>query len=81
MTMIDETVGEISVMGILGDIKITWKKGDVASETQAQKEFDDLIKKGYMAYLPGRGGKPGVQIRTFDPTASSIVMRQQMKGG
>lgn len=74
--------GELRIMDAKhGDLKIMWdadKDDEVAS---ARKQFDDMRKKGYLAFKVDRRGDKGEQITAFDADAEKIIMAPQMRGG
>lgn len=74
-------LGELRVMDGTGDTKIIWdstKKDEVAA---AKKTYDDLKKKGYMAYAVKRDGEKGTLIHDFDEEAEKIILAPRMVGG
>lgn len=75
----------MSVMHTLdrsGDSRIMWDSGNRDEVTAARRQFDDLTKKGYLAYrADGKDGTQGEQIRRFDPEAERIILVKQNVGG
>lgn len=66
----------------LGDKRVTWDKGKKDEVDVAKREFDFLVQeKGYLAYEVGARGKPGKQIRAFDPALEEVILRPSLVGG
>jgi len=75
-------MGEIKVMGIYGDIKQMWDPTSPDEVAAAKRVFDDLRKKGHLAFaVTGAKAKKGEQITEFDPKAGRIIMAPPMAGG
>ena len=75
-------MGELAVMGRQGDTKIIWDKHRAEEVENARRTFDEMRKKGYLAYaVRGREGEKGSQIHEFDPEAERLIMAPPMRGG
>lgn len=61
--------GELAVMGREGDTKIIWDTDNEDEVESAERSFDDLIDKHFVAFAVGARGKKGEQIKEFDPDA------------
>ena len=74
--------GTLQIVDRTGDTRVSWNRSAVAEVENAQKMFDDLTKKGYLAYTidPVDGGK-AEQIKKFDPNAERIVLTPPLAGG
>lgn len=76
-----QTKSVMHIMDHTGDTKVMWS-ADVPDEVSAAKNtFDDLKKKGYLAYTVNEDGGKGEVIRKFDKTAGRIIMAPQLVGG
>lgn len=68
-----------------GDTEIEWLLEQEQSITEAAEIFNNLIKKGYMAYAieqAYQGHKtPKKIVYDFDPNAQEIVMFTGLRGG
>lgn len=76
-----ETQHELCILDKTGDTKIIWdstKKDEVAN---AKRNFDDLKKKGYMAYSVKKNGEKGELLHDFDEEAEKIILAPRMVGG
>ena len=62
-----------------GRVVQTWDTRDEVSVAQAKAAFDDIVEHGGMAYKTE--GATSEVIRTFDPSAESIVASRPMAGG
>jgi len=77
-----QTKSEMSVMGKEGDTKLIWDRRNADEVDNARRSFDDLRKKGYLAFrVTGKDGEKGEQMTAFDPEAERMIMVPQMKGG
>ena len=74
-------MGELAVMDRTGDTKVMWAAENEDEVANAKRTFDDLKKKGYMAYSVKRNGDKGEQVREFDATAEKLIMAPPMQGG
>ncbi len=54
---------------------------DETAVAQAMEKFNELVGLGKFASVPGPGGASGHLIREFDPTAETIIFRNQIIGG
>lgn len=65
-----------------GDQRVMWDADSEDEVAAARRTFDDLTKKGYMAYrAEGKKGEQGEQIRQFDPAAERIILVKPHVGG
>jgi hypothetical protein len=69
------------VMDRSGDTKIIWDPDNEDEVANARRTFDDLRKKGYVAYNVAPRGAKGEVIREFDPAAEKLIMAPPMVGG
>lgn len=76
-------MGVMSVMDReLGDLKVIWDSSKSEEVKAAKTQFDELTKKGYMAYkVTGKEGTKGEQIREFDPDAERLILAPALRGG
>lgn len=74
-------MGELSVLDRTGDTKIMWDSAQDAEVDAARATFDDLKKKGYLAYSVNKKGDKGEVMKKFDPDAERIIMAPAMVGG
>jgi hypothetical protein len=64
-----------------GDLETPWARGDATALQTAETRFDEMVKKGYLAFDVEPGTNQGEQIRRFNPEAKEIVLVPQMRGG
>jgi len=74
-------MGELSVLDRTGDTKIMWDSAQDAEVDAARATFDDLKKKGYLAYSVNKKGDKGEVMKKFDPDAERIIMAPPLVGG
>jgi hypothetical protein len=74
--------GVLHTLDRTGDTRVMWDKGNADEVATARKTFQDLTRKGYMAYrATGKRGDQGEQIREFDPDAERIILVKPLQGG
>lgn len=73
-------MAKLRVLNMTGDTTLEWAPNDAASVEVVRKQFDAIIKEGYMAF---RVDSPtsGELIRTFEPEAEEIIMTAPLVGG
>lgn len=74
-------MGELRVLGREGDVKQIWDPTNPDEVAAARKVFEDLTKKGHLAFAVKVKGGKGEQIRHFDPQAGRIILAPPMAGG
>lgn len=77
----DAVIGEMAIMDLSGDTKVTWDHSKPEEVDAARATFDALRKKGYAAFSVSKDGSKGEQIRTFDPAAERIILAPALVGG
>jgi len=74
-------MGRMNIMGDKGDIRVEWDP-DVEEEVKAaEKQFNELTKKKWMAFRMYDDGKKGERLEEFDKTAERILLVPPMVGG
>jgi hypothetical protein len=73
--------GELSVLDKTGDTKIIWDSARQDEVDAAERTFDDLKKKGYLAYSVTKKGDKDEVIKKFDRYAEKIIMAPPLVGG
>lgn len=75
-------LAEMSILDPSGDTKVTWNKDNPDEVENARRTFDDLKKKGFMAYsVEGSRGDKGEVLRGFDADAERLIMAPPLVGG
>lgn len=74
-------MGEMSMMGNKGDVRVTWDARNPTEVTLAKEQFESGIKRNMLAYRVRANGDRGERIREFDPDAERIILAPQMAGG
>lgn len=72
----DEGVGGLlEVMDPTGHFEVRWgkKKDEIA---HAEATFNDLLKKGYTAYIRTWRGRKGKPTTEFDPKAGAVIFEK-----
>lgn len=72
---------EMRIMGKPGDTKVIWDPSRPAEVDAARKQFNELRRKGYVAFKGKKDGSKGKKITEFDPKAQRMIMVPPMRGG
>ncbi len=65
-----------------GDLKIIWDSEKPDEVEAVRKQFDELKKKGYMAWnVTNKGRKGDNEIKEFDPDIEKIIMTPAVTKG
>ena len=73
--------GELCILDHTGDTKMIWDARNEDEVEAVRRTFDDLKRKGYLAYSVSKDGSKGEVIREFDPSSEKIIMSPPMVGG
>lgn len=74
-------MSELCVLDRTGDTKLIWDSAQDDEVEAARRTFDDLKKKGYLAYSVNKKGDKGEVMKKFDPDAERIIMAPALVGG
>lgn len=74
-------MGELRVMGREGDTRMTWDRGNADEVESVRAMFNDLRRRGHLAYSVEEGGGRGEVVREFDPNAQKVILAPPMAGG
>ena len=72
---------EMSVIDATGDTKIIWSPDNEDEVAVARRTFNDLRKKGHIAYAVQKGGNQGEVVSEFDPDAAKLILAPPLRGG
>jgi hypothetical protein len=64
-----------------GDKKSIWDVTNPDELEMAQKEFDELTKKGFTAFYVKDDGSKGERMTKFEPKAGTMILVPARKGG
>jgi len=80
--------GTMHVMDPSGHTTVTWDPDNAASVRDARRQFDDLRRRGYQAFMMNSIHENGAvveergeRIDAFDPKAGKVMMVPQLRGG
>ena len=76
-----EKRGEMRSMGVEGDRKQMWSKGNADEVDAAKAQYEKLIAKGFKAYSVKNRGGQGKQLDAFDVNAERIILVPPIGGG
>jgi len=75
-------MGLLRIMDVkAGDLRINWDSKSKDEVDAAREQYNQMKKKGYLAYSVKKDGTPGKQISEFDPDAELIIMSPKLVGG
>jgi hypothetical protein len=74
-------MGQLEIMGKEGDVKVEWNPDKKEEVEVAEKQFNDLTKKGFKAFRMYDGGKRGDELKKFDKWAEKILFVTLITGG
>lgn len=76
-------MGTLTWLSREGDETLEWDPADEKDVSKARQKFEDLKKKGYLAYtqVTKTVKEKGEVIQDFNPDLGAIIMRPQMSGG
>lgn len=75
-------MGVMSILTGNGDDKVYWDPDDDKSTDNAERQFNEYIKKGYTAFrMDDKGNKAGRKITEFPPHASRLLFTPRAVGG
>lgn len=73
--------GTMEVMDRTGDTKVIWSRDNEDEVQNARRTFNDLRKKGYIAYSVKGDGDKGKVITEFDAEAEKLILTPPLRGG
>ena len=73
-------MGRLTLMSNRGDTGETWEVGDDGSVLKAETRFNELVKKGALAFEVTKPGE-AEQIDKFNPEAQEILLIPAIRGG
>lgn len=86
--MADADVGVLEVNSTMfvmtkenGDKRLQWSRKKPDEIDAARTRFDELKRRGYLAYKVNASGGQGEVLDAFDPNEQRIIMTPPMVGG
>ena len=73
-------MSELRILGIGGDVKISWDSRNGMETALAKETFEKRIKEGWSAFREKIGIK-GDKIKIFDHDAERIILVPPISGG
>lgn len=74
-------MGELRVLGQMGDTRLTWDPANTIEVETAKKAFEDYRAKRFAAFRTTKRGTKGEQITFFDPQAEEVLLVPPIAGG
>lgn len=73
--------GQMSIMDRSGDTKVIWDSDNADEVANAERTFNDLKKKGYVAYAVKGDGDKGKVVGEFDEGLEKLILAPALAGG
>jgi len=74
-------MSEMRILDETGDSNVEWDINNKDSIKKAKKQFDDLIKKGYTAFVVNNDGSQGKKVDEFNFEYEKVIMTPTMRKG
>ena len=71
----------LRVLGRTGDSEFNWNPDTGEGVESARREFEEKMRRGYLAFVEAPNGEGSNRIRSFDPRAGSIILTPRLVGG
>jgi len=71
---VPKTMNVLKILSPTGDDRIIWDKENGAEALEAKAKFNELIKKGHLAFSVDSKGRRKTRITEFDVDAEEILM-------
>lgn len=71
-------MGRMRIMGRRGDSVVEWNQ---ETADAAQKEFDEFLTGGGLAFKADKEGGEAERVKSFDPKAEELILVPQLRGG
>jgi hypothetical protein len=72
---------EMTTLDRTGDTKLIWDCDNADEVTSARQTFNNLKRKGYIAYSVKKSGKKKDVLTSFDPAVEKMILAPPMAGG
>lgn len=72
---------EMALMDHTGDTKVMWDPKNPHEVAAAEAQFNELKKKGFIAYTVNKKGGSGEILRKFDPDIEKMILSPPIVGG
>jgi hypothetical protein len=69
------------ILGRTGDTEVRWNPDTGEGLQSAREEFEEKIRRGYLAFVEDPNGGASDLVRIFDPHAGSIILAPRLVGG
>jgi len=73
--------GEMSILGREGDLKVTWDSEKQVEVDAARRQFEELMKKNYIAFSVKKDGEKNKKISEFNPELEKMILVPMIQGG
>jgi hypothetical protein len=73
--------GEMRIMSKEGDLKVIWDSEKQDEVDAAKRQFEELTKKGYIAFSVKKDGEKNEKIHKFSSDLEKMILVPMLKGG
>jgi hypothetical protein len=74
-------VGVLRILGPSGDTRVAWNPTLPDEVADVRRQFDEIIKEGYLVFELDTETLDGKQVRSFDPGAVELRAFRPLAGG
>ncbi len=74
-------MGVLRILGPSGDTRVAWNPTIPDEVADVRRQFDEIIREGYLVFELDDETKDGTQVRAFDPRASELRAFRPLAGG
>ena len=71
----------LAILDKSGDTRIEWDPNNEDEVANAQRTFQEMKKRGFVAYAVRRRDQRGEVVREFDPSAEKLILAMPHVGG
>jgi hypothetical protein len=74
-------MGVLRILGPSGDTRVAWNPLVPDEVSDVRRQFDEIVREGYLVFELDPETKDGAQVRTFDPQVSELRAFRPLAGG
>lgn len=74
-------MGVLRILGPSGDTRIAWNPTVPDEVADVRRQFDEIIREGYLVFDLDPQTKDGTRVHAFDPAASELRAFRPLQGG
>jgi hypothetical protein len=77
----ESAMGVMRILDSSGDSEVLWNVSDDEALAKASRAFDELVRKGRLAYERNGSQNAAARVRAFNPEADEIIWVRPLQGG